>query len=194
MCPKNSIYRTLCQVYITKRNIKQPPCVYGGCFSMAVPKGVQRFFQLGQILQIAQVGPVGWQQAAVVGLGKAVVDQQHDALVLRGADHPPGSLQDLVHTGAAVGVIEPCLGVLVVIAAQHLLPGADLGQAHAPQRRSRSAVPRSDPRLLQRCRPALQTPAALLPAGEKTGPKKPPVRHRPGRSPGPEWGSAGNGE
>ena len=47
-----------------------------------------------------------------------------------GADDPPRRLQHLVHAGKAVGAVEAAAVLFVKVAAQHLLPGADLGQAH----------------------------------------------------------------
>ena len=70
------------------------------------------------------------EQAGGVGLRKAVVQKQHHALVLRGAHHPPGGLQYLVHARVAVGVVEAAAGLLLVIPAQHLLPGVHLRQPH----------------------------------------------------------------
>ena len=70
------------------------------------------------------------EQTGGVGLRKAVVQKQHHALVLRGAHHPPGGLQHLVHARVAVGVVETAAGLLLVIAAQHLLPGVHLRQTH----------------------------------------------------------------
>ena len=71
------------------------------------------------------------EEPGVLALGKAVVEEQHHALIFLRPDDPPGGLQDLVHPGPAVGVVEarPVLGV--VVAAQHLLTGTHLRQAHA---------------------------------------------------------------
>ena len=70
-------------------------------------------------------------QAAVVRHGKAVIDQQHYAFVLRGADHTPGGLQHLVHAGAAVGVVKAGTACLLKIVPQLLLPGSNLRQPWA---------------------------------------------------------------
>ena len=71
------------------------------------------------------------EEPGVLALGKAVVEEQHHALIFLRPDDPPGGLQDFVHPGPAVGVVEarPVLGV--VVAAQHLLAGTHLRQAHA---------------------------------------------------------------
>ena len=71
------------------------------------------------------------EEAGIFALGKAVIQEQHNAFILLCPDDPPGGLKDLVHPGPAVGVVEACTVLGVVIAAEHLLPGADLRQAHA---------------------------------------------------------------
>ena len=56
------------------------------------------------------------EEAGIFALGKAVVQEQHNALILLCPDDPPGGLKDLVHPGPAIGVVEACavLGVVLL--------------------------------------------------------------------------------
>ena len=85
--------------------------------------------------------PVRRHQPAGIGRGKAVVNEQDNAPVLRCADDPPGSLQDLVHAGIAVGVVKASAAGLFKIVPQLLLPGADLRQTGADDSRADQALP-----------------------------------------------------
>ena len=68
------------------------------------------------------------KQPGVFRLSKTVVQQQDNAPVLRRADDSPRRLQDLVHAGVAVGVVEAAAVQCVVVTAQHLRPGVHLRQ------------------------------------------------------------------
>ena len=81
-------------------------------------------------------------QAAVVRQGEAAVNEQHNALVPRGADDPPGRLQHLVHAGVAVGIVKAAAAGLLKVIAQLLLPGADLRQPGADNGRADETVAR----------------------------------------------------
>ncbi len=94
----------------------------------ALPKCCKLFFELFRSVQILQMPPVAGEEAGVLTAGEAVVQQQDHALVLGGADDPPGGLQNLVHAGIPVGIIEAGTTVFVVVAAQDLLPGVHLRQ------------------------------------------------------------------
>ena len=79
-----------------------------------------------------EAGPVRRHQAAVVRQGEAAVNEQHNALVPRGADDPPGRLQHLVHAGVAVGIVKAAAAGLFKVIAQLLLPGDAHGIGCAP--------------------------------------------------------------
>ena len=56
-----------------------------------------------------------WKQRPVEGLGIAVVNQNDDAAVGIGANHPSRRLQNAVHAGEGIGVVVSSLGSVLVI-------------------------------------------------------------------------------
>ena len=78
--------------------------------------------------------PVGRHQAAVFVGQEPIVDQQYDAFVLRRADDAARGLQDFVHAGVTVGIVEAAASCPLKMGAQFFLPRAYLGQAGACDR------------------------------------------------------------
>ena len=68
-------------------------------FVFIQPEIFQLFLQLFRIPQILQMPPMLREEPGVLALGKAVVEEQHHALIFLRPDDPPGGLQDFVHPG-----------------------------------------------------------------------------------------------
>ena len=80
------------------------------------------------------MGPVRRHQAAVIGRGKPVVNEQYNSHVLLCADDSPCSLEYLVHAGVAIGVVKPAAPGALKVVPQLFLASPHLGQSRPHHR------------------------------------------------------------
>src|SRR5208337_5012413 len=94
-----------------------------------MPKLAQRSLDVADAPD-ARRSPRGREQPAITRLVEPGVNQQHDTPVGLGPDHATSGLEDAVHAGKRVGVVEPSAGFFLEIVADQVALDAELGQAN----------------------------------------------------------------
>src|ERR1035437_4550526 len=103
------------------------------------PKLAQRLVNLAEAPDAGRLPP-GGKQAAVALLSEAGINQQNDALVCLGANHAANGLENAVHAGKRIGVVESGPRLFLEIVADQVALDAELRQSNAHNDRADQPV------------------------------------------------------